>query len=245
VGDDGSAGTATSYELRDASAAACPLTAATFSSGTAVTGLPAPSASGAAETFTVAGLTSDTAYCFMLRVTDDAGNASLSNSAGGSTRDVTAPDAAAITAGSATGTSVQVDWLAVGDDGSTGTATAYDLRYASGAACPLTPATFDAATAATGVPAPAPAGTAQSATVSGLTSDTAWCFMLQVTDDAGNTSFSNSSGTRTLDVTPPASRGPSGEAKAKTACGSMKRRISHADAIRSTPGRTRVTHRRS
>ena len=205
VGDDGTTGTATSYELRSATGAACPLTSATFASGTAVSGLPAPSPAGTSESFTVTGLASDKAYCFMLKVTDDSGNSSLSNSAAGSTLDVTAPAAAAITAGNATGTSVKVDWLAVGDDGSTGTATAYELRYSSGSACPLTPATFTGGTSVSGLSPPAAAGSAESFTVTGLGSDTAYCFMLKVTDDSGNSSFSNSSGTRTLDVTPPAS----------------------------------------
>ena len=204
VGDDGNTGTATSYELRYASGGGCPLTSATFPLGTAATGLPTPGSAGAAESFTVTGLSSDTAYCFMLRVADDAGNSSLSGSAAGSTRDVTAPAAAAISVTNVTGTNVRIGWLAVGDDGSTGTATSYELRHATGAACPLVPATFDSGTAVPGLPSPAAAGSSESFTVTALASDTPYCFMLKVTDDGGNASFSNSLPQRTPDVISPA-----------------------------------------
>ncbi|HEY8209953.1 MAG TPA: lamin tail domain-containing protein [Myxococcaceae bacterium] len=204
VGDDGTTGTAASYELRSATGAGCPLTAANFSSGTAASGLPAPSAAGATEAFTVNGLTPDRAYCFMLKVTDDSGNSSLSNSASASTADLTAPNAAALSAGTVTGTSAQINWLAVGDDGSTGTAAFYELRSASGAACPLTQATFGSGTLVAGVPSPAAAGTPESMTATGLSSNTSYCFMLRVFDDAANTSYSNSLAVQTPDVTPPA-----------------------------------------
>ncbi|HVE81869.1 MAG TPA: Ig-like domain repeat protein, partial [Myxococcales bacterium] len=204
VGDDGATGTAASYQLRYLGGAACPITQANFATGTSVGGLPAPAAAGAAESFTVPGLNSDTAYCFMLKVTDDAGNSSFSNAAQGSTLDVTAPDAVALSVASVTGVTVQLSWLAVGDDRSQGTATSYDLRYASGVACPLVPATFGGATQVSGLGAPQAAGTAESAAVTGLASQTSYCFMLKVTDDAGNTSFSNSPPATTEDVLPPA-----------------------------------------
>ena len=72
-GDDGSVGTATSYDLRRSASA---ITAANFSQATAVTGLAAPKVAGSTETFTVTGLAPGT-YYFALKAVDEAGNWSL------------------------------------------------------------------------------------------------------------------------------------------------------------------------
>ncbi|MBC7186784.1 MAG: Ig-like domain-containing protein [Calditrichaeota bacterium] len=77
TGDDGTTGTAASYDLRRSTS---PITAANFDAATPVTGLGTPKAAGSTETFTVTGLNSATTYYFALKVADDAGNKSdLSN----------------------------------------------------------------------------------------------------------------------------------------------------------------------
>ncbi|MBJ6759422.1 Ig-like domain-containing protein [Myxococcaceae bacterium JPH2] len=73
TGDDGSQGTAQSYDLRYATS---PISEANFASATPASSLPAPQAPGAAESVSVSGLVADTLYYFALRVTDNAGNGS-------------------------------------------------------------------------------------------------------------------------------------------------------------------------
>ncbi|SET85741.1 lamin tail domain-containing protein [Stigmatella erecta] len=103
--------------------------------------------------------------------------------------DDVSPGSAALTFSHKTSRQVRVNWVAVGDDGTLGTATQHELRYAT---APLTPETFGSATP---VPlgAPQPAGSAESALVTGLTPSTEYHFALRVTDDVGNTGFSTQS----------------------------------------------------
>jgi hypothetical protein len=109
------------------------------------------------------------------------------------TADITPPGAItdlSASTGAASGT-VDLTWTAPGDDGDTGTASSYLVRY-SGAA--ITEANWASATpVTTGVPAPASAGTSQSMTVTGLTPGQTYYFAVKAQDEAGNTSaISNS-----------------------------------------------------
>ena len=156
-GDDGSTGTATSYDLRYSTAA---ITAANFASATAATGEPAPTAAGTTQSVVVSGLTAGTTYYFAIKAADEVPNwATISNVPSGTTLpppDTTPPAAIAnLAITTTTQTSATVSWTAPGDDGSTGTATSYDLRYSTGA---ITAANWASATAATGEPAPTAAG---------------------------------------------------------------------------------------
>lgn len=76
-----------------------------------------------------------------------------------------------------------VRWTAPGDDGVTGRATAYDLRYS---VLPLTGANFALATKITGLPLPAVAGTLQSFVVSGLHDTASYYLAIKTVDEAGN-----------------------------------------------------------
>lgn len=77
--------------------------------------------------------------------------------------------------------SVVLTWTAPGDDGDVGTATSYELwRSAS----PLTANVLNTATVVP-TPAPAPAGTPESMTVTGLTVGATWHWMLRAVDDRG------------------------------------------------------------
>ena len=104
-----------------------------------------------------------------------------------------APGGVTLSLGTLTSTTVQLSWLAVGDDGLLGTASAYDLRYATS---PITEATFGSATPVT-VGTPKASGSAESAAVGGLSASTLYYFALQVLDDAGNSSFATTSATTT------------------------------------------------
>ena len=208
-GDDGTSGTASQYDVRYSTSA---ITNANFASATAVTGAPAPAAAGTSQSVTVNGLTPNTLYFFAMKIADEVPNWSvLSNVAlattGAVSADTTPPAVATLAVGTVTTTSVQLSWTAPGDDGTTGTANRYDIRYSTSA---ITPANFAAATAVTGAPAPAAAGTAQSVTVSGLTPNTPYYFAMMSGDEVPNWSnLSNVAQARTDagtpgDSTPPA-----------------------------------------
>ncbi|RKH42618.1 lamin tail domain-containing protein [Corallococcus sicarius] len=104
--------------------------------------------------------------------------------------------------------SLRLDWKAPGDDGDLGTATRYELRYATVA---ITDDTFDTATLVPGVSAPQAPGTAETFTVSDLEVGTTYFFALKTFDGANNGSaLATVSGTTTnpcdgFVCTPPAS----------------------------------------
>ncbi|MEO6418834.1 MAG: hypothetical protein ABIP39_05475, partial [Polyangiaceae bacterium] len=81
-------------------------------------------------------------------------------------------------------TSITLAWTAVGDDGTTGTAKAYEIRQS------LTPITnlteFAAATVVASPPTPAIAGTAQTKLVTGLASGTAYHYAMRARDEVPN-----------------------------------------------------------
>ena len=76
-----------------------------------------------------------------------------------------------------------LNWTATGDDGATGTANAYDVRFST---TPITDGNFSAATRAGNAPAPGPAGTAESMEVRGLTAATPYYFAVKAADEWGN-----------------------------------------------------------
>jgi hypothetical protein len=80
---------------------------------------------------------------------------------------------------------VSVTWTAPGDDGSVGTAAAYDLRMSTS---PINAGNWDAATPIAGISTPSPAGTREHVVVRGLTNGTPYWFAIKTVDDAGNTS---------------------------------------------------------
>lgn len=107
--------------------------------------------------------------------------------------DTTGPSAItdlAAKSGSSSG-EILLTWTAPGDDGSTGTATAYTVRYAD---TPIeTELGWFNATDVPGEPAPEPAGTQQSMIVRGLAPGQSYYFAIRAEDEAGNVSpLSNS-----------------------------------------------------
>ena len=204
TGDDGTTGTATAYDIRYGTEA---ITDANFADATAVANPPTPSAAGAAESHTIDSLDPETTYYAALKTSDEVGNTSeLSNVISFTTltqTDTTPPSAVNdLSVTDTTETSLSVGWTATGDDGTTGTATAYDIRYGTEA---ITDANFANATAVANPPTPSAAGAAESLTLSSLTSDTTYYVALKVTDDEGNTSaISNiTNGTTDEEQAPP------------------------------------------
>ena len=81
---------------------------------------------------------------------------------------------------------IEVSWTATGDDGSTGDAARYDVRYSMS---PIDDLNWDSATMVNGEPDPGPPGTFESMRVPGLDFTTTYYIALKVTDEFGNPSL--------------------------------------------------------
>ncbi|MGH7450912.1 MAG: S8 family serine peptidase, partial [bacterium] len=93
---------------------------------------------------------------------------------------------------------ITLAWTASGDDGDSGKAATYDIRYSTS---PINSANFAAATKVSGAPAPKPAGDPESFAVSRLNFNTTYYFALKVIDEQGNASeVSNSPSGTTLGI---------------------------------------------
>jgi len=88
-----------------------------------------------------------------------------------------------LAASSPTAESVMLAWTAPGDDGRTGTAAAYDVRYSTS---PIDETNWDAAWRVAQSLEPQPSGSTESLAVTGLEADTAYYFALKAIDEAGN-----------------------------------------------------------
>ena len=204
-GDDGDQGVASQYDLRYATST---ITEANFAAATPVTGLELPRAGGQVEGITIDDLEPSTTYYFAFKAADEVPNWSvLSNVAQARTLDLPpAPDltppstVTSLALDSVTDTSVRITWTAPGDDGSTGQATTYDLRYSTQ---PIHSLNFAQATRiATGTPR-AP-GEVERVTVSDLVPETTYYVALKAADEVPNWSgLSNLPSARTLAGTPP------------------------------------------
>lgn len=78
---------------------------------------------------------------------------------------------------------VVLTWTAPGDDGNSGTATLYDLRYYTSQ---ITDSNWNSATQVSGEPTPSVAGTLETMTISGLDEGVQYFFALKTVDEAGN-----------------------------------------------------------
>ncbi len=90
-----------------------------------------------------------------------------------------------LAASNPTGSSIELAWTAPGDDGSSGTASAYDIRYSTSL---IDEGSFASANEVAEEPIPSMAGTAQSMTVTGLSQNTTYYFAIKSSDEAPNTS---------------------------------------------------------
>ncbi len=88
-GNDGTVGTASSYDIRYSTSAITD--DAAFTAATSVNGEPVPQLSGDAETFTVTGLSPNTTYYFALKSSDGTNISALSNSPDATTDEGEAP----------------------------------------------------------------------------------------------------------------------------------------------------------
>ena len=190
TGDDGDTGTISSYDIRYSTAT---ITESTWSSSTQISGEPSPSVAGSSESMTISGLNPDTLYYFAVKSSDEVPNISdISNVTSLSTNNVppvldnTPPSAISdLNPSEATYNSINLNWTAVGDDGITGIATSYDIRYAIS---PITEATWSSATLAIGEPSPSSPGDSESFNITNISSETTYYFAIKTSDESGNQS---------------------------------------------------------
>ena len=213
-GDDGDVGQAAAYDLRRSDA---PIDEENFAFAVAIPDLPSPAVAGSPESLMVSGLEPGTLYYFALRSMDEVPLSSpISNVLAVSTSalDTTPPDpASSLMAASATESTLELVWVATGDDGFDGIAAAYALRIAL---FPIDEANFGLAAPVLPVPLPSPPGTPESAIASDLSRDTLYYFALQIMDDADNVSPLTTGMAQTADQTLPGAIVLSAEAISET-----------------------------
>jgi hypothetical protein len=161
--------------------------------------------------YTVPSALADGRYYWRVESDDGGGNASLSavwyfdvdtSAAGDTTLPAAVTDLAAITATSAT---VTLTWTAPGDDGNTGTASAYVIRYATAT---IGDANWGSASQCSGEPAPQAAGNSQTFTVTGLSPDTTYYFAMKTADEVPNWSGLSNIPSRKTEAVTPANQSP-------------------------------------
>jgi len=166
---------------------------------------PAPLPYGTRQTIEVAAgdLPAERLVHLALKSTDSlAALSDLSNSASVTTPGTPPGRVTNLAVSGVTADSLTVSFTASGDDGASGTAASYDLRWSTEA---ISGTTWPGAQAVVGEPAPSAPGTPESITITGLTEDVTYHVALRVFDDAGNESaLSNVVSGKTSDVTDPA-----------------------------------------
>ncbi|RKX29852.1 MAG: hypothetical protein DRP46_06595, partial [Candidatus Zixiibacteriota bacterium] len=182
-GDDGNNGTASQYDIRYS---LNPITEANWGSATVVSGVPVPQPAGSQESFDVTGLEPSTTYYFAIKAADEVLNwSSLSNVVAKSTEPETIPPAAIadLTTLNSTIGSIDLQWTAPGDDGATGTAAEYDIRYSTSSSVV---SNWDAAIQISGESSPQAAGATETFTVTGLDPEQTYYFAIKTADEVPN-----------------------------------------------------------
>ncbi|MDP7264431.1 MAG: hypothetical protein QGH39_02615, partial [Candidatus Thermoplasmatota archaeon] len=173
------------------------------------TGLPTPQAAGVTESMRIdinstAGLDFDETNYYAVIAKDEADNeGGLSNVVSVKLPDITSPDAVSLVAASGDNDGeIKISWQATGDDGGTGKADSYEMRYSSTV---FTADDYDNAAQVTGLPAPGNSGSSEEFVMTGLTGGTSYYFAMKVFDDALNPSvISNVASALATDATAPA-----------------------------------------
>jgi len=178
-GADGYTGTVSSYDIRWSTSL---ITSGNFSSATQIAEPNPIQAGGTVQHLTVSGISSN--RYFALKATDNFGSTSgMSNVI---TVDLTNPAAVSNLSVNNSGiTTVDLSWTATGDDGSSGTAASYDIRYSTSL---INSSNFASATQVSGESAPKAAGQSETFTVTGLSEGTPYYFAIKVIDEVQNTS---------------------------------------------------------
>lgn len=213
-GDDANTGLADSIEIRVSNSQ---ITSGNYGSATVVLHALTPNAPGTVRTFVYGpGIPSASTRWFAIKYGDEVPNfAAFGNSDSANTPaapDTIPPDSVSIFARLAFPNGVKLSWTSPGDDGNTGTANNYDVRYSTEF---ITQGNFLTETEAVGEPAPAVFNTPQSFTFFGLAKNTTYYFALTTLDEVGNRSLvSNTVSVTTADTV--ASTAPYGATQAWT-----------------------------
>jgi len=191
-GDDGNSGTALKYDIKYSHTVID--TDEKFANAAECIGEPTPAAAHAIQRFNVTDLTANTDYYFAIKTADEVPNWSPLSNSPVINIDTIPPSAVSdLTPVFSTNSSVELHWTAAGDDGSTGTAAQYDLRFSSSII--NSEARFATATPCAGEPAPASAGSTQRFNITSLMKDEIRYFALKTADEVPNWSpFANTTG---------------------------------------------------
>jgi hypothetical protein len=143
------------------------------------------------------GLTNNITYYYGAFSRDIVLNYSSGAQASASSRNTTPPSAISnLSATPLTSRTIRLNWTSVGDDGTSGTASSYDIRYSSSA---ITASNFASAAQAGSAPSPKISGSAETLTVASLSSNTNYYFAIKASDSSGNiSSISNIATARTF-----------------------------------------------
>lgn len=189
TGDDENEGTAFQYILKRSNSE---INDTNWDTAETITGVSAPQIAGSAESFTFNDCELNVTYYFAIKVIDDSNNSSAQSNLVEATlvlaEDSIAPAAIALEVVDEQVynlTTIKVRWDAPGDDGNVGTATSYELRYAT---APINDSNWTSATLVNDLPAPEAAGTQQTHIVTDLQEATIYYFAMKATDENSNTS---------------------------------------------------------
>jgi len=186
TGDDGTQGTAYSYEIRISQSE---ITSGNWNDAELLEGAPWPLESGSIQNYTVEDLQQGIIYYFAIKAFDESGNVSpLSNVPNGSliVDNISPYDIAdlAVYEGSTSNLStIKIMWTAPGDDGNVGIADHYEIRYSTSM---ITASNWSSATIFNDPPNPQNAGTSQYCYVNGLNAATIYYFAIKAFDESGN-----------------------------------------------------------
>lgn len=186
-GDDGTTGRAAGYDAR---ISPTPITTATWASASPLEGEPPAEIAWTWQTFSSRHplVAYGNVFYAAVRAVDEAGNMGPLGIV--IEIDLWAPDRVTdLAVTHLSGGSVNLTWTATGDDGSTGTATAYDVRFSTQ---PITDwESFQAATQVGQFPRPWPAGREEQMRINFLVQGTRYYFALRVSDGRNSSLVSN------------------------------------------------------
>jgi len=141
------------------------------------------------HSYDVITLLSDDSHTVYIRCKDIAGNTATSSYSWCFTVETPTPDTTPPSAvndlatSNPTSNSIELTWTAPGDEGNSGTASQYDIRYSTSE---ITESNWNSATQYTGEPTPQVAGSTETFTVTGLSPNITYYFVLKTSDEVPN-----------------------------------------------------------
>ena len=188
-GDDNYTGTASFYDIRYSTSN---INESNWGATTQAVGEPSPHIAGSTEIFTVNGLTANTTYYIAIKTADEVPNwSAISNIIIATTQpgiaDINSPDNINnLNFTEITSNSVLLTWTAPGDDGSSGTASQYDVRYSTSL---INESNWGTALQVSNEPSPSIAGSTENYTLSGLLPNTNYYIAIKTADEVPNWSI--------------------------------------------------------